>query len=343
MLAEQNRRRIQDLLCDAGVQPQPVGEVEELGLALATRRVAESFRRLQDDAVFVQQLRQILLDLTRHRDGGRRYRRWTRPARCLRSTRPEGQFLLVLEVGRQEGVDRASGVARRGLVLQRPVEGLAQGLVISLKQGRFERGDASTPARAPAPAAGDVPNNATSTGSSRDVEILAVTAVLPEVSGCNDGASERFAVLVPSAAGDGGCSPAILDAWRASRLSGRNSCGAARAGRWAFRGPGATPCYSCRSATSGSTRDARYAGSHVATSATMPSAAIAIRTSRIRRRQAVEATRDQLHRARGSAPPTTSPAARSQPVSRRIIAISVACRAPSALRTPSSCVRRATP
>ena len=96
---------------------------------------------------------------------------------------PEGQFLLVLEVGRQEGVDRASGVADAALVLHRPVEGLAQGLVIEPQgQGRFEHRDLD-PGAGSWPAAGDGPNSATSTASSRDAEILAVTRPSPEESG----------------------------------------------------------------------------------------------------------------------------------------------------------------
>src|SRR6188508_2048488 len=69
VLAEQDRRWIQDLLRNARVQPQAVDEIEVLELAFATRHVAELFRRRQDGAVFVQQERQILLDLDRQRDG----------------------------------------------------------------------------------------------------------------------------------------------------------------------------------------------------------------------------------------------------------------------------------
>ena len=92
--------------------------------------------------------------------------------------------------------------------------------------------------------------------------------------------------------------------------------------------PVPTPRYSWRSATSGSTRDARYAGSHVATSATRASAAIAIaERHRIRRRQAVEAAGDQLHRARGERRRRRRARPRAASPSRAvIIAISVACR-----------------
>jgi hypothetical protein len=78
-------------------------------------------------------------------------------------------------VSRQQRIDRSSGLADAGLVCHRPIEGLAQGLVIEL-QGQ---GASSTAALDPDggswPTAGDAPDKATRSGTSSDVEILAVT------------------------------------------------------------------------------------------------------------------------------------------------------------------------
>ena len=154
-------------------------------------------------------------------------------------------------------------------------------------------------------------------------------------------------MLVPSAAGECRCPPAILGAWRASRLSARNSCGAARAGRWAFRVPQglrrAIPAVA--PPADRSARPDRRAAKRPKRRDDQQSDDGAGKGHRVAGRQPVQPARDELNRPRGRerAPGNHAHHDSREPVSRRIIAISVPSFAPSALRMPISLVRLATP